>query len=73
MDEPRVLLHGAQARNGHTADLTDAAEVVADQVDDHDVLGVVLLQEVALGAAGAFDGPGMDDLAFPAKEQLRRG
>ncbi len=63
VDQARVLLDGAQLGDGHGARGADPAEVVADQVDDHHVLGVVLLQQVRRGAAGALDRAGLDGAA----------
>lgn len=73
MDQAGVLLHGAQLGDGDGAGGADAAEVVAYEVHDHDVLGVVLGEQVGDGAAGALDGAGLDDAAGPAQEQLRGG
>ncbi len=73
MDQAGVLLDGAQVGHGDGAGGADLADVVADQVDDHDVLGVVLLQQVRLGPAGALDRPGLDGPSVPAEEQLGRG
>ena len=56
---PGVLLDGAAGRGPSTrAGPADAAEVVADQVDDHHVLGVVLGQQVRRRSAGALDRAG---------------
>ena len=63
VDQARVLLDDAQVGDGHGAGGADPAEVVADQVHDHHVLGVVLLQEVRLGASGALDRARLDDPA----------
>lgn len=73
VDEARVLLDHAQFGHGHAAGGADDPQVVADQVDDHHVLGVVLVEEVRLGAPGPLDRPGLDDPAVPAQEQLGRG
>src|SRR5690606_26071508 len=67
--ESRVLLDGAQV--GHGAGGADPADVVADEVHDHDVLGIVLLQQVGLGAAGALDRAGLDGAPVAAEEELR--
>ena len=62
----------AQVGHGHRAGRADPPEVVADQVDDHHVLGAVLVQQVRRGAAGALDRAGLDGPAVAAQEQLRR-
>lgn len=73
MHEAGVLLDGAQFGDGHGARGADPAEVVAYEVHDHHVLGVVLGQEVGGGAAGALDGSGLDEAAVAAQVQLGRG
>ena len=51
VDQPGVLLDRAQRRARSTVPVrADPAEVVADQVDDHHVLGVVLGRRSAGGA-----------------------
>ena len=42
VDEARVVLDGEQRRHLDRAELAHPAEVVADEVDDHHVLGPVL-------------------------------
>ena len=44
VDEARVLLQGQQARHADGPVAAHPAEVVADEVDDHHVLGPVLGQ-----------------------------
>ena len=39
----RVALHGEQFFGLHRAVVADAAEIVAPQIDEHDVLGALLL------------------------------
>ncbi|MGX1253880.1 hypothetical protein RKD48_006391 [Streptomyces ambofaciens] len=68
-----MLLDGAQVGHRDGARGADPPQVVADQVHDHDVLGVVLLQQVVLGPAGALDRSGLDGAAAAAQEQLGRG
>ena len=46
----RVVLDDHQLGDAHAVDLADAPEVVAQQVDDHQVLGVGLLVLRELGA-----------------------
>ena len=56
VDQPRVLLDRRTGRGRSRVPVAQTRpEVVADQVDDHHVLGVVLLQQVRLGAPGALD------------------
>src|SRR5690606_7617612 len=50
-----------------------AAQVVPHQVDDHHVLGVVLLQQVGRCLTGAFDRTGLDHVAVPGQVQLGGG
>src|SRR5690606_20712956 len=69
--ESRVLLDGAQVGHGDGAGGADPADVVADEVHDHDVLGGVLLQQVRLGAAGALGRAGLDGAPVAAEEELR--
>ena len=44
-----VALDGEQARDPHAAESGDAAEVVAHEVDDHQVLGLLLVAGLELG------------------------
>ncbi len=82
----RVVLDHHQLGDGDAADLADDAEVVAQQVDDHQVLGVGLfvvgqlgLQRRVLGRVGGargrpLDRPRLDPaLAVDREEALRRG
>jgi hypothetical protein len=68
-----MLLHGAQLRDLDRAGDRHPAEVVADQVDDHHVLGVVLGQQPGCGGSGSLDRAGLHDVALAPQEQLRRG
>ncbi len=68
-----MLLDDAQFGDGHCARRADAPDVVADEVHDHHVLGVVLLQEVRLGASGALDRAGFDGPADAAEEEFGGG
>ena len=78
--------HARSMSSGRRAHLADAAKIVAEQVDDHEVLGLVLLRggqrrssacvrgRVRKPARGALDGLGLQQavLARP-QEALRRG
>jgi hypothetical protein len=78
-----VRLEGAQLLDLDRAVLGDAAQVVASEVDDHDVLGAVLrarAQRQRLAAVlggsgaprpGALDRAGLDACAAPLQEPLR--
>ena len=54
------------------AELAHAAEIVADEVDDHHVLGAVLRQEAVGGRGRALDRRRRHDVAVAAQEQLGR-
>ena len=82
----RVGLDGHERRHVHAPQRAHAAEVVADEVDDHEVLGARLLVVAQRGAAvgvldrmggarrGALDRLGLDHpLAVDAQEALGRG
>ena len=81
----RVALDAVEQRHVDAADLGDAADVVAREVDEHRVLGQLLLvgEQVALelGVArrvvaarpGPGDRPRRDDAVADPHEQLRRG
>ncbi len=72
MDKTRMLLDRAQLGNGDAPRSADAAQIVADQVHDHHVLGVVLLQQIAGGAAGSLDGLRSHRPSAAAQIELRR-
>ncbi|MNJ56873.1 hypothetical protein D3C77_524370 [compost metagenome] len=79
-----VAFQAEQLRHLHRADLAGAAQVVAQQIDDHQVFGAVLLacqqfHTVAgilggIGATwpGAFDGAGFDLAGADLDKTLRR-
>ncbi len=73
-----MTLDRAELRNSNRAELAHAAEVVAGQIDDHDVFGVILgaRRESADVGRGAFDRSGFDTTAgrgrLDAQEQLGR-
>ena len=83
--EGLVGFHGEEVGHRHAADLGDAAEVVAHQVDDHEVLGALLLvlAERGLGllvgcgirsaGSGSLHGPRRDDPVMLGDEQLGAG
>lgn len=73
VDQAGVLLHGAQLGHGDGAGGADPAEVVAYEVHDHHVLGVVLGEQVGDGAAGALDGARCDVAAGAAQVELGGG
>ena len=72
--QARVRLDRAQLGNVHRSRLADAAEVVAGEVDDHHVLGVVLAAGAQRRARrrGALDRPGLDVAVVAAQVALRR-
>jgi hypothetical protein len=51
-----MLLALAEHRNLDAAGAGDRTEVVADQIDDHHVLGPILGSELGAGRCGAFNG-----------------
>ena len=55
LPDGRVALEGEELVHHHAADLGHAAEVVAEQVDDHEVLGLLLAAGSAAG--GSARGP----------------
>ena len=77
-------LQGEQLRHGHAAHLAILADVVAQQVHDHQVLGPVLAALQKLGGQGlvlvgvrgapgrAFDGPGLHLPVVNGDKPLRR-
>ncbi|MNF84998.1 hypothetical protein D3C84_673820 [compost metagenome] len=79
-----IALQGEQFRYPHRADATAAAEVVAQQVDDHQVFRAILaagqqlggqflvLGDVAAARPGALDRPGLDLPLVHAEKALRR-
>ena len=70
--EARVRLHRAQLRYRDRARRADPAEVVAGEVDDHHVLGVVLGARrgaVTRSTAGALDRAGLDVDAAVARRK----
>lgn len=79
----RIGLHGEQLGDGHGTGRRGLGQVVAQEIDDHEVLGPVLLAEgqvppellVLFGrtapGAGALDGPGLHTpLTVDAQEAL---
>ena len=84
VDGGEALQH-AELGCQHRVVAADAGEVVAQQVDDHHVLGPVLLGRQQLGGeagvllgrgparARALDRPGLDPAAFELEEALGRG
>ena len=85
MHHVRVALERHELRHADAADLGDAADVVAAEVDEHDVLGALLLVPPQLlgqplilvgrraAAARAGNRMRLDVPAFDAHEHLRRG
>ena len=79
-----VGLHGEQVGDLDGADARDAAEIVAQEIDDHQIFGALLLvhrkprldacvlARRAAARRGALHGPRRDVLALAAEEQLRR-
>ncbi|CAB4652645.1 unannotated protein [freshwater metagenome] len=49
MIKPRVMLSFKKVWHDDSSGFADATKVVANQVDDHDVLSAVLFAEVAAG------------------------
>ncbi len=84
LEQRRIALHLEQRSDRDAADLGDAAEIVAQHVDDHDVLGAVLLgrlerghlARVLLGRAAArgraLHRPGRQRPPVTPEEELRR-
>ena len=70
--EARVRLDGEQGRHLHRSPLAHPAEVVADEVDDHHVLGPVLGQEVVDGGGRALDRRRPHPVAVAGEEPLGR-
>ena len=74
VDQAGVVLDREQGGHLDRAELAHPAEVVADEVDDHHVLGAVLVGEPARVGRGALDRAGLDDVAVARQEPLgRRG
>src|SRR6478609_7728683 len=71
--EAGMRLDGTELVDGDGPRLADAGHVVAHEVDDHDVLGVVLGQHLLGGRRGALDGPGHETPTPTPEEELRRG
>ena len=74
---PGAATHGQQFGHGDAAGDRDAAEVVADQVDDHDVLGDVLdrraqRRRCLVERQRALDGARVDRVADAPQEQFGR-
>src|SRR5204862_5266726 len=81
----RVGFEGAELGYRHTSVAADAREVVAQQIDDHNVLGIILFtcQQLSgkalilLGRAPswprALDGARLDPAIAQGQESLRRG
>jgi hypothetical protein len=66
----------AEVLDVHAADLRHPAEVVAQEVHDHEVLGALLVVgaeagRVGAGRARALDRPRLDTAPGHAEEQLR--
>ena len=70
--QTEVLLDAAQVVDLDGARPADVAEVVAHEVDDHDVLGVVLGQQRVGGARRALDRPRREPVATSHEVGLRR-
>ena len=62
----------ASSAGTSTVPVADPAEVVADEVDDHHVLRLVLGQQPVRRHRRPLDGSGLDRGAVAAEEQLRR-
>ena len=85
MHDVRVALDKHQLVDLDGAEVADAADVVAAQVDQHDVLGALFFVVHHLGfesevgglvcaaGAGAGDGPVLDFAVVHADQQLGRG
>src|SRR3954470_10965614 len=79
-----VALDLEQVWNFNAADLGDSSNIMAQQVNDHQVFGAILFrsrkpcsQRLILGIPAptpcrALHWPSNDSIAIPAKEQLRR-
>src|SRR5205823_708079 len=77
--------HLAHRRYAHRAIATDATQIIAEQIDNHDILGAVLrallqflhaqliLSRRGSAWPGALDGPGLDLAILQTQEPLRRG
>ena len=65
-----MRLEVEEPRHGDGARPADASEVVADEVDDHDVLGRVLGQEPVGRRRGALDRRRPDARPVPSQEQF---
>ncbi len=70
--QARVCLHGTEVGHLDRAPLAHPPEVVADQVDDHHVLGAVLVQKPIRCRGGPLDRLGGHDGALSSQEALRR-
>jgi hypothetical protein len=66
-----VLLDPAEVVDLHRPGEADAREVVPHEVDDHDVLGVVLDEQLAPGRSGALDRPRRDHAVTAQQVGLR--
>jgi hypothetical protein len=55
MHETWMLLDAQQSRHFDRSCATHSRQVVPNQVDDHDVLGGVLISEITLGETCALD------------------
>ncbi len=73
VDQARVLLDPAEVVDLDGARPADGREVVADEVDDHDVLGVVLGEQALGGGGRALDRARGEPVAAADEERLRRG
>ena len=72
MKERRVFLNGEELQHFNRPVLTDASQIVPQKIDDHDVLGAILLARAKLRAqtrvifsalpapSGALDRPRLD-------------
>ena len=67
-----MVLDREQRRHADRADLADPTEVVADEIDDHHVLGLVLGQEAVGRRRGALDRRRPHQAALAAQEALGR-
>ena len=65
VDQARVLLQRQQRRHADRTPLTHPTQVVADQVDDHDVLRRVLGEQAIGGGSSSLDGRGPHPDAVP--------
>ncbi len=73
VDEAGVGLHPTERGHPHRAEPADPTEVVADEVHDHHVLGLVLGGEAVGRGRRALDGRGPDPVALAAEELLGGG